>query len=86
MQIVPVADGFEYVCGMSSHRLGANVARQLVINTTEGILERVRAVSVGSDETRFLLEEVPWANAGYRFRFGRFANDMFPNSKGKSAS
>jgi hypothetical protein len=86
VQIVPVADGFEYAYVMSSPRLYADVARQLVINRTEEILERVRAVSVGSDEIRFLLEEVLWANAGYRFRFGRFANDMFPNSKGKSAS
>jgi hypothetical protein len=38
--------------------LDADVARQLAIDTAEEILERVRAIPVGGDETRFLLEQV----------------------------
>jgi hypothetical protein len=74
---VPVADGFKYLGVMHSPRLDANVARQLAIDTAKEILERVRAIPVGGDETRFLLEQVLWAKVGYRLRFDRFAIDAF---------
>ena len=58
IKMVSVADGHRYLGVQSSPRLDTGVSKKLVDEIVDELLERVKSVPVGGDETRFLLEQV----------------------------
>ena len=70
--MVPIADGVRHLGVQCSLLLDPHISMGAISDIVDDTMGRIAAVHVGGNETRFIAEQVTWANARCRLWFDLF--------------